>query len=185
MLRLRRLSVCVAVMYLTLRTGCERHCSKNPLPFPFSTLTQSTICTQATPQGKRVFKEGRNRRCLPFLFPRRTAHVPRTPQRAKSSAVGTATPSTAVRRFPSPFRGGFRSVQTVLNDIYPLGNAKNRGQLPSVSCFIARYAKNYFFRTTSPPRPVCAVMYSRPILAYSNGLALAGSCSASTMIQPV
>ena len=62
---------------------------------------------------------------------------------------------------------------------------KNRGQLPSVSCFIARYAKNYFFRTTSPPRPVCAVMYSRPILAYSNGLALAGSCSASTMIQPV
>ena len=76
--------VCVAVMYLTLRTGCERHCSKNPLPFPFSTLTQSTICTQATPQGKRVFKEGRNRRCLPFLFPRRTAHVPRTLQRAKS-----------------------------------------------------------------------------------------------------
>ena len=62
---------------------------------------------------------------------------------------------------------------------------KNRGQTPSVSCFIARYAKNYFFRTTSPPRPVCAVMYSRPILAYSNGLALAGSCSASTMIQPV
>ena len=86
---------------------------------------------------------------------------------------------------PPPFRGGFRSVQTVLNDIYPFLNAKNRGQMPSVSCFIARYAKNYFFRTTSPPRPVCAVMYSRPILAYSNGLALAGSCSASTMIQPV
>lgn len=55
------------------------------------------------------------------------------------------------------------------------GKNKNRGQTPSVSCFIARYAKNYFFRTTSPPRPVCAVMYSRPILAYSNGLALAGS----------
>ena len=58
---------CVAKYYLTLRIGCERHGSKNPLPFPFSTLTQSTICTQATPQGKRVFKEGRNRRCLPFL----------------------------------------------------------------------------------------------------------------------
>ena len=26
---------CVAVMYLTLRTGCERHGRKNPLPFPF------------------------------------------------------------------------------------------------------------------------------------------------------
>ena len=62
---------CVAEHYLTLRIGCERHGSKNPLPFPFSTLTQSTICTQATPQGKRVFKEGRNRRCLPFLPPPR------------------------------------------------------------------------------------------------------------------
>ena len=131
------------------------------LPFPFFMLTQSTICTQALAGNGVIHKRGENRR------------------------VGTANPSTAVRRFPSPFRGGFRSVQTVLNDIYPLGNAKNRGQMPSVSCFIARYAKNYFFRTTSPPRPVCAVMYSRPILAYSNGLALAGSCSASTMIQPV
>ena len=156
------------------------------LPFPFFMLTQSTICTQALAGKGVIHKRVENRRLSTLLCARRAQRQhSRTPQRAKSSAAGTATPSTVVRRFPSPFRGGFRSVQTVLNDIYPLGNAKNRGQMPSVSCFIARYAKNYFFRTTSPPRPVCAVMYSRPILAYSNGLALAGSCSASTMIQPV
>ena len=28
--------ICVAVMYLTLRTGYEKHGRKNPLPFPFS-----------------------------------------------------------------------------------------------------------------------------------------------------
>ncbi len=26
--------ICVAVMYLTLRIGCEKHGRKNPLPFP-------------------------------------------------------------------------------------------------------------------------------------------------------
>ena len=41
------------------------------------------------------------------------------------------------------------------------------------------------FMPVSYTHLVCAVMYSRPILAYSYGLALAGSCSASTMIQPV
>ena len=157
---------------------------KNPLPRPYS-LSSANFAVPS--QGKGVIhKRVENRRLSTLLCARRAQRQhSRTPQRAKSSAVGTANPSTAVRRFPSPFRGGFRSVQTVLNDIYPFLNAKNRGQMPSVSCFIARYAKNYFFRTTSPPRPVCAVMYSRPILAYSNGLALAGSCSASTMIQPV
>ena len=82
---------CVAEHYLTLRIGCERHGSKNPLPFPFSTLTQSTICTQATPQGKRVFKEGRNRRCLPFLSPAvDTANVPAAA--AAESSPGNGEP---------------------------------------------------------------------------------------------
>ena len=49
-----------------MRNGVIPRGRKNPLPFPFSTLTQSTICTQATPQGKRVFKEGRNRMVYPF-----------------------------------------------------------------------------------------------------------------------
>ena len=29
------LITCVAERYLTLRTGCERHGRKNPLPFPY------------------------------------------------------------------------------------------------------------------------------------------------------
>ena len=166
-----------------LRKTRKKKSSAVPL---FRSGHMSAICARLSKGKGEIHKRVENRRLSTLLCARRAQRQhSRTPQRAKSSAVGTATPSTAVRRFPSPFRGGFRSVQTVLNDIYPLGNAKNRGQMPSVSCFIARYAKNYFFRTTSPPRPVCAVMYSRPILAYSNGLALAGSCSASTMIQPV
>ena len=107
---------CVAEHYLTLRIGCERHGSKNPLPFPFSTLTQSTICTQATPQGKRVFKEGRNRRCLPFLFPRRTAHVPRTPQRAKSLAQKwrTSLPDEILHPICRPVHRMLRLMRRVL-----------------------------------------------------------------------
>ena len=65
---------------------------------------------------------------------------------------------------------------------YPFDVKKSRSKQSGIFLFMYRF---YFLRTTSPPRPVCAVMYSRPILAYSYGLALAGSCSASTMIQPV
>ena len=57
--------VCVAVMYLTLRTGCERHGRKNPLPYSFSCLRSLPFAPKVGFQGKRVFKEGRNRRCLP------------------------------------------------------------------------------------------------------------------------
>ena len=86
-------TVCVAVRQPKCETVLYHAAEKILCRPPFSTLTQPTICTQATPQGKRVFKEGRNRRCLPFLFPRRTAHVPRTPQRAKSLAQKWRTSS--------------------------------------------------------------------------------------------
>ena len=65
------------------------------------------------------------------------------------------------------------------NGIFPLHSKKLRFAKRSFFIMVMNY-----FRTTSPPRPVCAVMYSRPILEYSNGFALAGSCSASTMIHP-
>ena len=59
--------VCVAVMYLTLRTGCERHGRKNPLPFSFSKRSPVSGLRQ-TIQGKgRSSKRKGNRRC-PFLF---------------------------------------------------------------------------------------------------------------------
>ena len=152
----------------------------------FSTLTQSTVCTQGSREKGRFTRGWKTAGCLPSCAPAaRSGNFPARRSVRNPLPWVRQPPPPPFGGPPPPFRGGFRSVQTVLNDIYPFLNAKNRGQMPSVSCFIARYAKNYFFRTTSPPRPVCAVMYSRPILAYSNGLALAGSCSASTMIQPV
>ena len=58
---------CVAVMYLTLRTVCERHGRKNPLPFPFSKRSHVGNLRQ-TIQGKgRSSKRKENRR-LSFLF---------------------------------------------------------------------------------------------------------------------
>ena len=59
---------CVAVRCLTLRTGCERHGRKNPLPFPFSERSHVGNLRQIKKQGKgRSSKRKGNRRC-PFLF---------------------------------------------------------------------------------------------------------------------
>ena len=60
--------VCVAEHYLTLRTGCEKHGRKNPLPFPFSQRSHIGNLRQISKQGKgRSSKRKGNRRC-PFLF---------------------------------------------------------------------------------------------------------------------
>ena len=60
--------VCVAVMYLTLRTGYEKHGSKNPLPYPISERSHIGNLRQIRNQGKgRSSKKKGNRRC-PFLF---------------------------------------------------------------------------------------------------------------------
>ena len=59
---------CVAVQYLTLRIGCERHGRKNPLPYSFSQRTHIGNLHQIRKQGKgRSSKRKENRRC-PFLF---------------------------------------------------------------------------------------------------------------------
>ena len=64
---------CVAVMYLTLRTVCERHGRKNPLPFPFSKRSHVGNLRQ-TIQGKgRSSKRKENRR-LSFLFAHRRGY---------------------------------------------------------------------------------------------------------------
>ena len=45
-------TACVAERYLTLRTGCERHGRKNPLPFPlFRSGHMSAICARLS-KGK-------------------------------------------------------------------------------------------------------------------------------------
>ena len=60
--------ICVAVRYLTLRTGFERHGRKNPLPFSFSERSHVGNLRQIRKQGKgRSSKRKENRR-LSFLF---------------------------------------------------------------------------------------------------------------------
>ena len=80
------LPVCVADRYLTLRTGCEKHGRKNPLPFPFSKRSHIGNLRQIKKQGKgRSSKRKGNRRC-PFLFaPAAGAAVSRAPQSATPS----------------------------------------------------------------------------------------------------
>ena len=77
------LPVCVAVRYLTLRTGYERHGRKNPLPFPMSKRSHVGNLRQIRKQGKgRSSKRKGNRRC-PFLFaPAAGAATSRRPQTA-------------------------------------------------------------------------------------------------------
>ena len=84
-------TACVAEQYLTLRTGCERHGRKNPLPFPMSKRSHVGNLRQIRKQGKgRSSKRKENRR-LSFLFahrrgygvsPRRAPRRSRRPQTA-------------------------------------------------------------------------------------------------------
>ena len=77
------LITCVAVRYLTLRTGCEKHGRKNPLPYSFSERSPVSGLRQIRKQGKgRSSKRKENRR-LSFLFaPAAGAANPRAPQSA-------------------------------------------------------------------------------------------------------
>ena len=62
------LPICVAVRYLTLRTGCEKHGRKNPLPYLISERSHVGNLRQIRKQGKgRSSKRKENRR-LSFLF---------------------------------------------------------------------------------------------------------------------
>ena len=60
--------VCVAVMYLTLRTGCEKHGRKNPLPFLFSKRSHVSNLRQIRKQGKGRSSKRKGNRRLSFLF---------------------------------------------------------------------------------------------------------------------
>ena len=112
---------CVAVMYLTLRTVCERHGRKNPLPFPFSKRSHVGNLRQ-TIQGKgRSSKRKENRR-LSFLFapaagaatlpPSADGDSPAEVQR-KTLRPGRANPPAAVR-VPRSAGAGKRLVQPAI-----------------------------------------------------------------------
>ena len=82
------LITCVAVRYLTLRTDCEKHGRKNPLPFLFSKRSPVFGLRQIRKQGKgRSSKRKGNLRC-PFLF---------------APAAGAATLPPRQRRIPTPW----------------------------------------------------------------------------------
>ena len=85
---------CVAVMYLTLRTGCSRGRTpkvvrpqqrKNPLPYPFSQRSHIGNLRQIRKQGKGRSPKRKENRRLSFLFAHRRGYgvVP---------AAGAATP---------------------------------------------------------------------------------------------
>ena len=82
------LPICVAVRYLILRTGCEKHGRKNPLPFLFSKRSPVSGLRQIRKQGKgRSSKRKGNRRC-PFLFaPAAGAALSRAPQSATPRCI--------------------------------------------------------------------------------------------------
>ena len=90
--------VCVAEHYLTLRTGCEKHGRKNPLPYSFSKRSHIGNLRQISKQGKgRSSKRKENRR-LSFLFaPPRGAARSRRPQTANPPAEVQRKTSRPVR----------------------------------------------------------------------------------------
>ena len=87
------LITCVAVRYLTLRTGCEKHGRKNPLPYSFSERSHVGNLRQIRKQGKgRSSKRKENRR-LSFLFapPRRVSRRSRRSGGESSAEVQRKT----------------------------------------------------------------------------------------------
>ena len=89
-------TACVAEQYLTLRTGCERHGRKNPLPFPMSKRSHVGNLRQIRKQGKgRSSKRKENRR-LSFLF------APRGGRRdVPPSADGESPPLNLSEKHPA------------------------------------------------------------------------------------
>ncbi len=102
------LTACVAERYLTLRTGCEKHGRKNPLPYPISERSHVGNLRQIRKQGKgRSSKRKGNRRC-PFLFALRRGRgeSPRSAERSSPLRFSEKLPArqgrTRLRQFVCP-----------------------------------------------------------------------------------
>ena len=97
--------ICVAVQYLTLRTGCEKHGRKNPLSYSFSKRSHIGNLRQIKKQGKGRSPKRKGKRRCPFLFaPAAGAALSRAPQSAtprcisaKNSPPVRGEPANAVR----------------------------------------------------------------------------------------
>ena len=90
-------TTCVAVRYLTLRTGYEKHGRKNPLPFLISKRSHIGNLRQIRKQGKgRSSKRKENSRC-PLLFAPAAGAATFPPQRRR-------IPAEVQRKTPRPER---------------------------------------------------------------------------------
>ena len=89
---------CVAVMYLTLRTGCERHARVTRLPRPFPAYAVYHLHPSYPNKGKVGVQRGRKTAGCPSFLP-----LPRGA--ARSRRPQTANPPAAVqRKTPRPER---------------------------------------------------------------------------------
>ena len=126
--------VCVAVRYLTLRIGYERHGRKNPLPYPFSQRSHVGNLRQIRKQGKgRSSKRKGNRRC-PFLFARRRGYgvVPAAGRGTVPAVRRRRIPAEVQRKTPRPLGANpltqfARPVQPVLKKVPPVRVNRLRG----------------------------------------------------------
>ena len=130
-------------MYPTLRTGCEKHGRKNPLPFP---IFEAVTCRQSAPDYPRErgdSQEGGNRRCLPSCAPaRRQRPLPRGA--ARSRRPQTANPPAEVqRKTPRPL-----GTNTLTQFKYP-AQPVQRKRLPPVR---ANPPTRFVF--PAPPAPI-------------------------------
>ena len=125
--------VCVAEHYLTLRTGCEKHGRKNPLPYSFSKRSHIGNLRQIRKQGKGRSPKRKENRRLSFLFalPRgaarsrrpQTANPLAEVQRKTSRPLGANTPAAVrVLRFSG---AGKRAA--------PSGRTRSRSSHPPLS----------------------------------------------------
>ena len=80
------LITCVAERYLTMRTGCEKHGRKNPLPYSFSKRSHIGNLRRIRKQGKGRSSKRKGTRWCPFLFcpSRRCGNLPRSAERNSS-----------------------------------------------------------------------------------------------------
>ena len=115
------LITCVAERYLTLRTGCEKHGRKNPLPFLFSKRSHIGNLRQIRKQGKGRSPKRKENRRLSFLFapaagrgtlpPSADGESPAEVQRKTSRPLGANTltqfahPGQPVQRKEPPSQG--------------------------------------------------------------------------------
>ena len=111
------LITCVAERYLTMRTGCEKHGRKNPLPYSFSKRSHIGNLRRIRKQGKgRSSKRKENRR-LSFLF------APAAGRGTLPPSADGESPAEVQRKTSRPER-----ANTLTQFEYPAGSVQKRSR---------------------------------------------------------